>query len=91
MAQGKKAVRHHVWEDILRLLQGRTLPVSMAHVYGHNKLVYNNDADDLAKARAARSKVHGVSWPGGPAPGGGGGGNRAKAREGARGEKEAVV
>ena len=40
LAQGKKPVKHHdVWEDILLLLQDRTAPVSMTHVYGHNKMV----------------------------------------------------
>ena len=31
---------------------------SMTHVYGHNRLVYNEEADALAKAGAALSKVH---------------------------------
>ena len=70
MTQGKKPVRHHdVWEGILWLLQDRTAPVSMTHVYGHNKLVYNDTADDLAKAGAARSMVHRVSRPRGFAGG----------------------
>ena len=59
MAQGKKPVRHHdIWEEIYRMCQGRTTPISMTHVYGHNKLVYNVEADALAKAGAALSKVH---------------------------------
>ena len=41
--KGKQPVRHQdLWEDICQLLQGRTTPVSVAHVYGHNKLVYND-------------------------------------------------
>ena len=70
MAQGKKPIGHQdVWEEILQLLQCRRAPVSMTHVYGHNKLVYNDAADDLAKARAARSTVHRISRPRGPAEG----------------------
>ena len=42
--------------------------MSMTHVYGHNKL-YNDAADDLAKAGAARSMVHRASRPRGPAEG----------------------
>ena len=30
----------------------------MTHVYGHNRLVYNEEVDALAKAGAAMSKVH---------------------------------
>ena len=52
-----------------QLLQGRRALVSMTHVYGHNKLVYNNAADGLAKVGAARSTVHRASWPRGPAEG----------------------
>ena len=78
MAQGKKPVRHHdVWEEIFQLLQGRAALVSMTHVYGHNKLVYHDAADDLAKARAARSTVHGASRPRGQA----GGDPRARRRK----------
>ena len=70
MAQGKKPVRHHdVWEDISLLLQDKAAPVSMTHVYGHKTLVYNDAVDDLAKAGAARSMVHKVLWPRGPAGG----------------------
>ena len=43
--------------------------MSMTHVHGHNKLVYNDVASDLAKAGAARSTVHMVSQPRGPAGG----------------------
>ena len=39
------------------MCQGRTTPISMTHVYGHNRPVYNEEADALAKARAALSKV----------------------------------
>ena len=70
MAQGKKPVKHHdVWEDILVLLHNRTAPVSMTHVYGHNKLIYNEATDALAKAGAARSTMHRVARPRGPAGG----------------------
>ena len=59
MAQGKKPVRHHdIWEQIYRLYQGRTAPISVTQVYGHDRLVYNEEADALAKAGAALSKVH---------------------------------
>ena len=43
--------------------------MSMTHVYGHNKLVYNDAADDLAKVGAARCTVHRISWLRGPAEG----------------------
>ena len=70
MAKGKKPVRHHdVWEEILLLSRHRRMPVSMTHVYGHNKLVYNDAADDLAKGGAARSTVHRILWPKGPPEG----------------------
>ena len=59
MAQGKKPVRHHdVWEDIYQMCRARIAHISMTHVYGHNKLVYNEEADTLAKAGAAMLKVH---------------------------------
>ena len=59
MVQGKKPVRHHdVWEDIYQMCQAKTSRISMTHVYGHNRLVYNEEADTLAKAGAAMSKVH---------------------------------
>ena len=32
--------------------------MSMTHVYGHNRLVYNEEADALAKAGATLSKEH---------------------------------
>ena len=43
--------------------------MSMTHVYGYNKLIYNEAADALAKAGAARSTVHRVARPRGPAGG----------------------
>ena len=43
--------------------------MSMTHVYGHNKLIYNEVADALAKARAAWSTVHRLSRPRGSAGG----------------------
>ena len=59
MAQGKKPVRHHdTWEEIYQPYYGRTPPISMTHVYGHKRLVYNEKADALAKAGAVLSKVH---------------------------------
>ena len=59
MAQGKKPVRHHdVWEDIYQICRASIAHISMTHVYGHNKRVYNEEADTLAKAGAAMSKVH---------------------------------
>ena len=70
IAQGKRPVGHHdVWEDILFLLQDRATPVSMTHVYGHNKFIYNEAVDALAKAGAARSTVHRVARPRGAAGG----------------------
>ena len=59
MAQGKKPVRHHdMWEDIYQICQARIARMLMTHVYGRNRLVYNEEADTLAKAGAAMSKVH---------------------------------
>ena len=70
ITQGKKPVGHQdVWEENFQLLRGRTAPVSMTHVYGHSKLVYNDAADGLGKAGAARSMVHRASRPRGPAKG----------------------
>ena len=59
--------------------------MSMTHVYGHNKLVYNGAANDLAKAGAQGTRYIGYRSP--QASGGRAEGNKAKAREGARGEK----
>ena len=62
VAKGKQPVRRHdIWEDIYQSLQSKTALVSMTHVYGHNKLVYNNAADARAK-----STVHKTSRPRGP-------------------------
>ena len=47
-----------MWEEIYQLYQDRTTPIPMTHVYGHNKLVYNEEADAFAKAGAALSKMH---------------------------------
>ena len=59
MTQGKQPLRHHdILEDVYQLYQARRAPMSVTHVYGHNRLVYNEEADTLAKAGAARSKVH---------------------------------
>ena len=61
MAQGNKLVRHHdIREEIYHMGQGRTTPISMTHVYGHNRLVYN-EADTLAKVGVALSTSRGVS------------------------------
>ena len=40
------------------MCQARTAHISMTHVYGHNRLVYNEEADALAQAGAAMSKVY---------------------------------
>ena len=37
--------------------------MSMSHVYGHNKLVYNDATDKLARAGAVKSTVHKTSQP----------------------------
>ena len=59
MSQGKKQVGHHdVWEEVLSLIQCRSAPVTVTHVYAHNKVVYNDAADELAKAGASLSEVH---------------------------------
>ena len=59
MAKGKKPMRHHdIWEEVYQSLEFRTAPLLMTHVYGHNKNVYNDAADALARAGAAKSKVH---------------------------------
>ena len=59
VTQGKKLVRHHdIWEEVLSIIRSRTAPLAVTHVYGHNKIVYNEAADELAKAGAAQSKVH---------------------------------
>ena len=64
MAKGKNPVYHHnVWEEVYQLLECRTAPVSMAHVYGHNRIMYNDAVDALAKAGAAKSKVHKIVRP----------------------------
>ena len=55
-----------IWEDIYQLLQGRIASVSVTHVYGHNKLKYNDAADALARAWAAKSTVHKTVRPRGP-------------------------
>ena len=39
------------------MCQARTTHTSMTHVCGHNRLVYNEEADTLAKAGAAMLKV----------------------------------
>ena len=67
MAKGKQLVRHHgLWEDIYQLLQARAATMSVTHVYGHNKLIYNKVADAPARARAAKSTVHRTVRPRGP-------------------------
>ena len=59
MTQGKKPVRHHdIWEEVLSLIRSRTALMTVTHVYGHNRFVYNEATDELAKAGAAQSKVH---------------------------------
>ena len=59
MSQGKKLVRHHdIWEEVLSIIRGRSASVTVTHIYGHNKLVYSDTADELAKAGAAQSLVH---------------------------------
>ena len=58
MTQGMKPMRHHdIWE-VLSIIRSGTAPVTVTHVYGHNKIAYNETADELAKAGAAQSKVH---------------------------------
>ena len=67
MAKGKQPVKHHdIWEDIYQSLQARAATVCVTHVYGHNKLVYNEAADALARAGAAKSTVHRTVRPRGP-------------------------
>ena len=59
MTQGKKLVRHHdIWEEVLSIIRSRCAPVTVTHVCGHNKIVYNEAVDELAKEGAAQSKVH---------------------------------
>ena len=41
-----------------QISQAKTAHISMTHVYGHGRLVYNEEADTLAKAGAAMPKVH---------------------------------
>ena len=49
--RAKNPVYHHdVWEEVYQLLECRTAPVSVTHVYGHNRIMYNNAVDALAKA-----------------------------------------
>ena len=58
MAQGKKPVRHHdVWEDIYQMCQASTAHISMTHVYGHKKRVYNEKWAPRQRG-AAMTKVH---------------------------------
>ena len=67
VVKGKQPFRHHdIWEDIYQSLQSKIALVSMTHVYGHNKLVHNDAADELARAGAAKSTVHKTSRPRGP-------------------------
>ena len=67
MAKGKQLVRHHdIWEDIYQLLQARAAIVSITHLYGHNKLIFNEAADALARAGAAKSTVYRMVRPRGP-------------------------
>ena len=59
MVQGKKPVRRYdMWEDIYHMCQAKTTHISMTQVYGHKRLLYNEEAETLAKAGAAMSKVH---------------------------------
>ena len=54
MTQGKKPVRHHdIWEEVLSIIKSRSVPVTVTHVDAHNKIGYNEGADELAMARAA--------------------------------------
>ena len=58
MTKGKKLVWHHdIWEEVLWIIRSIP-PVTVMHVYGRNKIVYNEAADELAKAGAAQSKIH---------------------------------
>ena len=67
MAKGKQPVRHHdIWEDMYLLLQTGAAIVSVTHVYGHNKLIYTEAADALARAGVAKSTVHTTVRPKGP-------------------------
>ena len=67
MAKGKQLVSHHnIWEDIYQLLLSKTALMSMTHVYGHDKLVYYDAADALARGGAAKSRVHKTLRPKGP-------------------------
>ena len=67
VAKGKHPVRHHdIWEDVYQLLPCRRAPMSMMHVYGHNKPVYNDPVDALAIVGAAKSRVHNTPRPMGP-------------------------
>ena len=34
------------------------MPVTVTHIYGHNKILYNDAVDELAKLGAAQSKIH---------------------------------
>ena len=40
--------------------------MSVTHVYGHNKLVYNDAPDALARAGATKSTLHKTVRPKGP-------------------------
>ena len=64
MTKGKKPVRHHdILEEVLSILRMRSVPVTVMHENGHNQNVYNDAADELAKAGVAWSKVHRPVWP----------------------------
>ena len=64
MVKGKKPVRHRdIWEEVYQLLECRTAPPSVTHVSGHNKIVYSDATDALARAGAAKSKVHQTVLP----------------------------
>ena len=67
IAKGKEPVRHHdIWEDIYQLLQTRAATESVTHVYGHNKLMYNEAADAPARVGAGKSTVRRAVRPMGP-------------------------
>ena len=83
-------LHHDIWEEVLNLIHCRSAPVTVTHVYGHNKIVYNDAADELAKAGASLSKVHRPVRPG-KAPDNGPQGRKAKYNRGRGVKRQAAV
>ena len=57
--QKQVTMRHEdMWEDIYAMVPMRSRDWSVVHVYGHNSVPHNDEADKLAKAGRRPSVVH---------------------------------